>query len=363
MYLEALNFIHFGRWIILSKHPWRSPRSQGLPHFVGQPPEETAEGIMLFTSNFDFDWRPYVDTFTETAIDDLGVFWDTMPGWRTPTEIGYREFFEFVDSHSVEHDHYYAAFPALATAHIKSALFVDRAVRSFATQTADLSGNEWGFAFDRLVALLQRDLGTIPPLPDPDTPPAYAEGGGGHLGLTLVAPVPSVLVDTVRKTMRDLEDGLDSPFTPLPGTHFGRLVVIHEVRDRESYTTLASGYILMSVDVDGLAGGQEAWLRTLYRTWSSYGPAGARNLIDEIWGSCWGFDTGLGEDGFVDYMSKVSYDATVPFADYPHASLWDIHRAVTTQHWFSDLVFGESVADMKGAFFDGIVANLPVDPP
>ena len=366
VYLEALNFIHFGRWIILNRHPWRSWRSHGLPHFDGQPPETLKRSIMLFTSNFDFDWRPYVDTFTETAMDDLGVFWDSMPGWSYPTKVGYRKFFKFVDEHAIEHDHYYVAFPGFATAHIKSALFVDRAVRSFSIETAGYTDpTAWNHAFKRLVARLQRDLGSIPPPLDAVNPPAFSPGGNGHLGLTILAPVGLDRFEAVRQTIRDLPPGIDSPFALLPGTHFGRLVMIHKIREHQGYLDLKSGYILLSVDVDAPSGGQDAWLRKLFQVWSSYGPDGSRNLIDEIWGSCWGFDPSKGEDGFVSYMTKVSYTATIPFNDYPHASLWDIHRAITTHGWFTGMVFDlpTTAPSRRQAFLAGVAENLPVDPP
>ena len=380
VYLEALNFIHFGRWIIINRRPWLGWASQGLPPFARSRPrrEPLRQGIMLFTSNFDFDWRPYVDTFTETAVNDLGVFWDSMPGWQEPTKIGYREFFEFVNRHAVGHDHYYAAFPDLATANIKSALFVDRAVRSFEAQTANLGLADWSFAFDRMVGVLQHDLGTIAHQNEPNSSSEkgreYAQGGNGHLGLTYLVPVPRDNLEEIRRTLRNLENGT-SPFAELPGTHFGRLVVISEVHrestDKRNFgirlrqTTegpveLKSGYVLLSVDVDAPPGGQEAWLRTLHRIWST---DRHEKLIEEIWGSCWGIDLDEGEDAFVQYMMGVSYKSTVPFADYPHTSLWDIQRAVHTHRWFTGLVFDDLAMHPRWrAFTEAFALGASVDP-
>jgi hypothetical protein len=380
VYLEALNFIHFGRWIIINRRPWLGWASQGLPPFARSRPrrEPLRQGIMIFTSNFDFDWRPYVDTFTETAVNDLGVFWDSMPGWQEPTKIGYRNFFEFVNRHSVDHDHYYAAFPDLATANIKSALFVDRAVRSFEAQSVTLGRADWKFAFDRMVGVLQHDLGTIAqqnrPNVSAESTRAYSMGGNGHLGLTYLVPVPRENLDKIRLTLQELGQGT-SPFAELPGTHFGRLVVISDVhcestdnrrcgiragQATERPIELKSGYILMSVDVDAPPGGQEEWLRTLYRVWSTDRP---ENLIDRIWGSCWGIDVDEGEDAFVQYMMGVSYKATVPFADYPHTSVWDIQRAVHTHGWFTRLVFDDlAMIAPRPAFTEAFALGLGLDP-
>lgn len=366
VYLEALNFIHFGRWIIIAKHPWSKWRTQGLPHFPdhlpppGQPKEKIKHGVMLFTSNFDFDWRPYVDTFTETAMDDLGVIWNSAPDWRNPTDAGYDSFFNFVDEHVVKHGHYYVAFPRFATGNMKSALFVDRAVRSFDHQTADFSDVDWDLAYQRLVAVLQRDLGTIrPPKHGSAWKPIFANGGEGNLELTFLAPLPRDNIDPVMEVLRKLADGI-SPFMRVPGTHFGRLTVIHEVRNEDSLIDLESGYILLSVDSDGLPGGLEAWLLSLHTAWSGNGEE--RNLIDEIWGSCYGFGTGRTSVEFVDYMMKVSYQATLPFSDYPGVSLWDIQRAAETQDWFTDLVFGDADPSRRVEFNEKMAASRSVVP-
>lgn len=367
LFLEALNFVHFGRWIIVSKHPILSWRSSGLPRFDGQPKENLGYGVMLFTSNFDNDWPPYVDTFMEAAVDELGVFWGDMPAWEDPSSMGFEGFFGLVDRRTIDHDHYYAAFPRLATADIKAALTVDRSVRSFHIQTKGSSDAEWNHAYDLLLRRLQHSLGTIDRPAKATDPKAFVKGGGGHIGLTLIAPVPTAAVADLRLTIRSLGLGKVSPFASIAGTHFARLVVIDEIVYRDSGVRLQSGYLLMSVDADGSLGDAYAWLSELYRDWSTPRIGPGFPSIDAIWGQCYGFGTGKTREEFLTYMKRTSFKAVVPFADYPRTSLWDVHRAVRTHSWFTDLAFsrlGSGVA--KRSDFVASISDpnltLPVDP-
>lgn len=366
--LEALNFIHFGRWILLQKHPIWGWGSSGLPHFEGQPVERRGHGFMMFTSNFDDGWQPYVDTFMEATSNGLGVFWDQTPGWKPPNDAGFEGFFTFVDTHKIDHTHYYTAFPKLATADIKSALAVDRKVRSFATHTKGMDGSDWSRSFDLLVSNLQRSLGSIDNAPSAGSVPTrFVTGGGDPFGLTSLAPFP---VDKAQELTRKIcqatkED--PSPFSLVGGTHFARLTVISEVRDGHKMRPLESGYVLMSVDADGTVDDRNAWLGELFDVWSAIHPTGtSESLIDLVWGSCYGFDSHASKSDFLRYMAKTSFKPTVPFADYPNTSLWDIHRALHTHRWFSEFTFArvdDSVKNGQGKFEDLLAESIPVEVP
>jgi hypothetical protein len=365
--LEALNFIHFGRWVIVQQHPLRRWKSSGLPEFddprYDQAEEESDHGLMLFMSNFDDEWPGYVDTFMEATLDDLGVFWKQTPGWREPTKAGFEGFFTFVDDHKIDHTHYYTAYPGLATSDIKAALAVDRHVRSFAIHTEGMKPEEWDLAFNGLVSKLQHSLGRIDwerPIYPP--PIAFAAGSGAHLGLTSLAPFPTSDVETLEASITANMNGRLSPFAAVAGTHFARLTVINSIREKTEGRQLKSGYVLMSVDADGSLGQGDAWLSELFDVWSNINPPGpSPNLIDLVWGSCYGFGVGRSRQEFLDYIAATSFKATVPFADYPYASLWDVYRALHTHQWFTDFVFARAADGGPGpAEFEARLAVSPL---
>jgi len=361
-YIESLNFIHYGRWVIVKKGALKGWRSAGLPRFQGQPKEKSDHGLMLFMSNFDDEWARYVDTFMESALDDLGAFWNHTPGWTTPTKGGFEWFFRFVDTHTVAHVHYYSAFPRLATADIKAALDVDRHVRSFSIQTRHMDDAAWGRAFDQLIERLQHHLGTITWVPRSRE---YVDGGVDSIGLTSLAPFPLEHAETLRTSITDFFDAGASPFAAVPGTHFARLTIIDEIRDGNTSRTLESGYLLMGADADGRPGEPNAWLGELFDVWSAIEPPGTSGtLIDMVWGDCYGFGVGKSKAEFLDYIAATSFKATVPFADYPRTSLWDIHRALHTHQWFTEFAFDRARGEALGhSDFDGLVyAGPPVSP-
>jgi hypothetical protein len=376
--LEALNFIHFGRWILIQKRPVRGWLLPGLPRFDWQPAERSDHGFMVFTSNFDDDWRDYVDTFMEATTDDLGVFWDKTPGWTTPTKAGFEGFFSFVDDHKIEHSHYYAAFPKLATANIKAALAVDRHVRSFAIEnppTGDCDetspgGSEWDHAFVLLVSTLQHSLGRISySLPSYPATVGSVAGGQGHVAITSLAPIPVDGAQALHARIGKTMDEGSSPFAAVAGTHFARLAVISEVHDDTSNDLrrpLESGYVLLSADADRSGDGEDSWLIDLFDVWSTISPTDTdETLIDLVWGSCYGFGVGRSRQQFVDYITETSFEPTVPFADYPQTSLWDIHRSLYTHWWFTELAFAFPAGGdaARKQFCKHFATSLPVDPP
>ena len=331
--LEALNFIHFGRWVVLNQHPYRGHRAQGLPRFrsAGQPPETIPYGLMLFTSNFDDDWEPYVDIFMEAAVDELGAFWDNMPDWQRPS-AGFEDFFEFVNRHTVPHGHYYSAFKNLATADIKAALFVDRHVRSFLNRTAGMSDPAWDLAYRRLITKLQRSLGTIADSPGIPTKRATWSTSGQHLSLTSLAPLPRDRIELVQGAIASM-NAKPSPFGDIHGTHFARLSIIESVTNGDDKVPLASAYVLLSADADGRDASMLGWVGRLHQALSN---TPHPSLIDAIWGECYGFPPGATQEEFEQYIEATSFAPTVPFADYPRISLWDIERARLTHAAFTN---------------------------
>ena len=95
---------------------------------------------------------------------------------------------------------------------------------------------------------------------------------------------------------------------------------------------LKTPYLLLSVDADGNQAGTDEFVRSLLDAWTAEG-------VDEIWGGCYGFGPNLHPETFVNYLSNVSFEPTVAFADYPRASLWDVHRSLVTHRAFTDFIF------------------------
>lgn len=364
--IEALNFIHFGRWVVIAK-PWWKLGEQGLPHLGPPQPRETMDySLILFISNFNNDWRPYVDSFMDASEDDLGVMWADTPGWPAPKDVGWERFFAFVQKHVVPSSHYYSAYPDLATTDVKAALTVDRHVRAFVSFGESLpqgqSGNEaWCVAYDRLVTRLQRHLGYLDPTVAPDDRALGAEGGA-HDSLTSLAPLPHWEADALRNTIATVLPAV-SPFADVAGTHYARLAVISEVTDTElaaGSRPLSSAYLLMSADGDGSVSDDDDWLGALYEAFTTSGIG--IGVIDDIWGRCYHFPANPSKQQFIDYLKRTILPPTIDFADYPYVSLSDVDRAVRTHATFTAFVFSHldaKCADKRVAFGLDVAGTIP----
>lgn len=346
-FLEGLGVVHFGRWVMIRR----------LPRFrrAGQPREMFRWSYLLFMSNFNAGWRGYVDMFSESLGGGLEYLWGSTPGWVGPEDDdgGTEAFLRFVNNHVIEHQHYYAAYPFVSTADVKAALHVDREVRSFANTPPEDNIDQWFAAYETLVRRVQHSLGEIKGVSVTEVTAAESVPASRPTGLSMLCPFPKNEPGMEETKLQYLCKIEDQPFALVPGTHFARLGVLERVYHYDvGPVDLESGYLLFAADVDGT---KEEYLARMYEKMGA-------TRINRIWEGCYGFDPEKGCAGFVAYMKKCSFAATLPFADYPFVSEWDVVRALKTHAWFTDHVFATvncSPGDVKTRFEEHSMAPSP----
>ncbi len=145
--LRDLATVHVAWWSIIRRIP-----NNGSP----QEPERLNSPYMLFESNFDGEWEPYIDTFGLMIPFEVDMVWWRCwgyPGARpTGGAIGY------VDRHQFPVEHYYAAYPDASAKTVLSALKLRERFDAFQAEGVDLDDERWMAAYDRFVRASQRDL-------------------------------------------------------------------------------------------------------------------------------------------------------------------------------------------------------------
>jgi len=136
--LKDLSFIHFARWVVVSRH--------SLPHLSErQPREELQYDYLLFFSNFNGTWNQYIDAFSAALYHGLDAIWmwsEKYPGARPVTALK-----QYIGLVQFDTDYYYNVYPHSATNDVKAALRVQEAFTAFARTSQSLSPEEFGKAW------------------------------------------------------------------------------------------------------------------------------------------------------------------------------------------------------------------------
>jgi hypothetical protein len=307
---KRLNHLHYARWSLVNSLP-RTSRDQ--------PRETGAYTLLLFTSHFDFGWRRYLGTFIEASGDRLRLLWADAPSWVSPVE-GFARFERFVEDQRVEHAHLFAAYPNWSCNDVRAALRIYYECESDRISESVLGAQHWaddGTAVRKLarVRRLQHCLGTIRPI-DPE----YKDIGAADRpdvahptqGVTYLIPVPAARTDALKRMLRELRFGRESPFADIPGTHFARMAVIDDCYfDKQpKVDPLRSTYLLLSAEIDGEA---EPWLTTLLRN----------DRIRAILSLGWGMKGDIART----LQAKCRIGKSVEYVDYPTATVAEIFEA------------------------------------
>jgi hypothetical protein len=155
--LKNLSFIHFARWVCISRHAFPRLSEQ-------QPPENLKYDYLLFFSNFNGTWNQYIDAFSSVLSKGLDLIWrwsEKYPGSQPVTD-----FKRYISLVQFDTDYYYNVYPDSATNDVKAALRVQSALVKFSQTSQTLSSAE----FER--AWLEFQVEVSP-----------------HLGSTGIAPV------------------------------------------------------------------------------------------------------------------------------------------------------------------------------
>jgi len=139
--LVKLGFIHAGRWAIVTKLP-----SRDLP---GRWERVKPDGFLVFETNFDGAWRPYIEAFARVMPTQwLGIWIGTRD---FPGPLPASGLLAHIDDHDVAPAYYYTAHPHDSLRMINAALEVDAELDRFVA--ADHGLEEFA---DELEALLRR---------------------------------------------------------------------------------------------------------------------------------------------------------------------------------------------------------------
>lgn len=145
--LRELAIVRVGWWAIIERFPHNGPP---------QPHERLSYPYLLFESNYDGRWEPYIDTFGLVIPWKVnGVWWGSwgFPGAR-PTSAAIR----YVGDNQLVVDHYYTAYPEATTKMVLAALRLAERFEGFEAEAADLDDERFEAAYRRFVRASQRDL-------------------------------------------------------------------------------------------------------------------------------------------------------------------------------------------------------------
>lgn len=145
--LRSLEFVHYGWWAILSRMPHNGPP---------QPPEKLNNTYLLFESNFDGAWEPYIDAFGQVLRWRVNFVWWWSHGFPGSRPTGPP--IKYVGANQFPVDHYYAAYSRGTNRMVRAALRLSEQVDAFEAETAHVDDDAFAAAYERLVRGVQRRI-------------------------------------------------------------------------------------------------------------------------------------------------------------------------------------------------------------
>jgi hypothetical protein len=149
--LVNLSFIHFARWVIISRHSF--PRVTGA-----QPAEDLQYDYLLFFSNFNGTWNQYIDAFSAVLAKGLNLVWRWSE--KFPGSVPVTLFKQYIARVQFETDFYYTAYPHATTNDVKAAHRVQRALDRLVSDNNHASPEEFEKAYRLFIVSVQSDLGS-----------------------------------------------------------------------------------------------------------------------------------------------------------------------------------------------------------
>ena len=216
--LKRLDFIHTAAW-------WRVER---FPEVPGVAPEDAAYRWVLFTSNFNGGWEPYLDSFLDSFGRGIRGLWGRTRGFPAFPGPGTRyDLQRWVATRLVCSELYYSAYPEATTHDVRAALRVTREVRGFLgeSEARVRPPADRGAALAALARRLQGCLGETVPVPRP-WPALGPPSANGSIGVLSLAPIRPGDEPVVARELARLQRRRPSPFADVPGTHFARFGII-----------------------------------------------------------------------------------------------------------------------------------------
>ncbi len=308
-----LSFIHFAHFSVLDK--------------LGPSAKDGPQGpYLLFESNFNGLWEEYIEAFCQVIGTDINVLMASCEGF--PGLIPARGFRSFMENHEFVAEHYYSAYPEASTTLIRAAGELAGDLAKMSTLAAKQDDSAFARAWYKLLALPRVQANLAGQASTHPSKLAYLRRvvsarknvAGDAYAFVALTPIKSGRADELRTHLQRLPRQDQSPLASVPGTHFGRWVVLDRVfHDSwpEQFEVLDPAYLLFTAvfdqtSRDPVAGYLDALLSTL-------GPE-----ADAIWGACEGWPD-PGSRG--SYLREHQRDAQFLYAGYPD-KVAEVRRAL-----------------------------------
>jgi hypothetical protein len=317
-------------WVLRHLHPLTKARALSFIHFAhfavldGLAPGPAAEGThkdsyLLFESNFNGSWHEYIEAFCQIINLDINALMACCEGF--PGLVPARAFRTFMRNHEFTADHYYSAYPEASITLIRAAGELAGDLARLAKPAA--RGDDSAFAEawyqllsrPRVQANLAGQACTQPGLSAYLRRLFFAKKNMAGKTEVLVAltPIERGRADELREHLQLLPRHDRSPLAGVPGTHFGRWVVLDRVFHdswSERFELLDPAYLLFSVVFDRTSrDGVTGYLDGLL---SALGPE-----ADLIWGACQDWPGTADRKAAISYLRDHRRDARFMLAGYP----------------------------------------------
>jgi hypothetical protein len=305
---RALSFIHFAHFSVLD-------RLAPGPAIEGDPKGP----YLLFESNFNGPWEEYIEAFCQVISVHINALMASCEGF--PGLVPARGFRTFMENHEYSAEHYYSAYPEASATLIRAAGELAGDVARLSRLAAGDDDGAFARAWYRTLALprVQANLAgqacTQPGLLSYLHRFVFASKNVSDNAYAFVAitPIKDGRADELRTHLRDLPHLGRSPLASVPGTHFGRWVVLDRVfHDSwpDQFEVLDPAYLLFTAVFDRTSGDRVAdYLDTLL---SALGTD-----ADAIWGACQGWPGDDTRHARSSYLREHQRDAEFLFAGYP----------------------------------------------
>ena len=139
--LQQLSFIHFARWIVISRFP-DGGRGEKLNH-----------QYLFFESNFNGLWDQYIDAFSEVVPTRMKAIWGTSYGFPGPIPV--EPFKQYIRKNEYVANHYWSAYPGATTTEIISAERVAAAIADLRRRADGMSPAAFRQAYDEMITSVQ----------------------------------------------------------------------------------------------------------------------------------------------------------------------------------------------------------------
>jgi hypothetical protein len=173
-----------------------------------------------------------------------------------------------------------------------------------------------------------------------------SDQSGQAYALTVITPIKAGEEGALRSFLEGLPRDA-SPLARIPGTHFGRWVIVPRFEgaaegERPAPDELSSQYLVFTSNFDGAL---DPYLDALCERLAPEAP--------EIWGRCAGWAGG--GDALKDYLVRHSVKTGFFVAAYGQSTLGDVRRALETRERVIDLAVaaqGMAPGELQRAFQD-----------